>query len=157
MGAMASQSPASLLFTPPFIQALIKGNIKAPRHGSFVRGIHRWPVNSPHKWPVAQKMVPFDYVIMPSQKMHSCSIPMYCKENLYIWQQDSMLAATKYAYCQMKDLYPSMCVSTFCQSYAQLTERIFVSSKMAVSSSEIISFERIVHLGFVIFSVRFKI
>ena len=31
---------------------------------AFVRGIHRWPVNSPHKWPVTQKMFPFDDVIM---------------------------------------------------------------------------------------------
>ena len=32
---------------------------------AFVRGIHRWsPVNSPHKWPVTRKMVPFDDVIM---------------------------------------------------------------------------------------------
>ena len=23
---------------------------------AFVRGIHRWPVNSPHKWPVTRKM-----------------------------------------------------------------------------------------------------
>ena len=30
----------------------------------FVRGIHRWPVNSPPKGPVAQKMFPFDDVIM---------------------------------------------------------------------------------------------
>ena len=30
----------------------------------FVRGIHRGPVNSPHKWPVTRKMVPFDDVIM---------------------------------------------------------------------------------------------
>ena len=30
----------------------------------FVRGIHRWPVNSPHKVPVTQKMFPFDDVIM---------------------------------------------------------------------------------------------
>ena len=30
----------------------------------FVRGIHRWPVNSPHKWPVSRKMLPFDHVIM---------------------------------------------------------------------------------------------
>ena len=29
---------------------------------AFVRGIHRWPVNSPHKWPVARKMFPFDDV-----------------------------------------------------------------------------------------------
>ena len=31
---------------------------------AFVRGIHRWPVNSPHKWPVTRKMFPFDEVIM---------------------------------------------------------------------------------------------
>ena len=31
---------------------------------AFVLGIHRWPVNSPHKWPVTRKMFPFDDVIM---------------------------------------------------------------------------------------------
>ena len=31
---------------------------------TFVRGIHREPVNSPHKWPVTRKMLPFDDVIM---------------------------------------------------------------------------------------------
>ena len=31
---------------------------------AFVRGIHRWPVNSPHKWPVTRKIFPFDDVIM---------------------------------------------------------------------------------------------
>ena len=103
------QSPASQLFTQPFIQAQIKENIKeyfawylyrhkhysdiimsmmaSPipsltivystvysgrdqrKHQSsaslaFVRGIHRWPVNSPHKGPVMWKMFPFDDVIM---------------------------------------------------------------------------------------------
>ena len=31
---------------------------------AFVRGIHRGPVNSPHKWPVTRKMFPFGDVIM---------------------------------------------------------------------------------------------
>ena len=31
---------------------------------AFVWGIHRVPVNSPHKWPVTRKMFPFDDVIM---------------------------------------------------------------------------------------------
>ena len=34
---------------------------------AFVRGIHRWPVNSPHKWPVTRKVFPFDDVIMVRQ------------------------------------------------------------------------------------------
>ena len=33
---------------------------------AFVRGIHRWPVNSPHKGPVTRKIFPFDNVIMSS-------------------------------------------------------------------------------------------
>ena len=33
---------------------------------AFVRGIHRGPVNSPHKWPVTRKLFPFDDVIMAS-------------------------------------------------------------------------------------------
>ena len=31
---------------------------------AFVRGIHWWPVDCPHKGPVIWKMFPFDYVIM---------------------------------------------------------------------------------------------
>ena len=31
---------------------------------AFVRGIHRWPSNSPHKGPVTRKMIPFDSIIM---------------------------------------------------------------------------------------------
>ena len=55
MSAMGLKSPASLLFTQLFIQAQVKENIKAPRY---------WPVNSPHKVSVTQKMFPFDDVIM---------------------------------------------------------------------------------------------
>ena len=35
---------------------------------AFVRGIHRGPVNSPHKGPVTWKMFPFDDVIMNGQR-----------------------------------------------------------------------------------------
>ena len=31
---------------------------------AFVLGIQRWPVNSPHKWPVTRDVFPFDDVIM---------------------------------------------------------------------------------------------
>ena len=34
---------------------------------AFVWGIHRGPVNSPHKWPVTRKPFPFDDVIMSKE------------------------------------------------------------------------------------------
>ena len=36
-----------------------------PSSLAFVRGIHRWPVNFPHKGPATRKMFPFDDVILP--------------------------------------------------------------------------------------------
>ena len=36
---------------------------------AFVQGNQRWPVNSPHKWAVTQKMFPFDDVIMQRYQM----------------------------------------------------------------------------------------
>ena len=36
---------------------------------AFVQGIHRGPVNSPHKWPVTRKMFLFDDVIMKHQRI----------------------------------------------------------------------------------------
>ena len=33
---------------------------------AFVRGIHRWPVNSPQKGPVTWNIFPFDDIIMPA-------------------------------------------------------------------------------------------
>ena len=35
---------------------------------AFMRGIHRWPVNSPYKGPVTRKMLPFDDVIMNGEQ-----------------------------------------------------------------------------------------
>ena len=62
MDTMRLKSPASRLFIQSFIQAKIKETASL----AFVWGIHRWPVNSPHKWPVTRKMFPFDDVIMIS-------------------------------------------------------------------------------------------
>ena len=64
MGAIASQITASRLFTQSFIQTQIKRKHQSSASLAFVRGIHRGPVNSSHKWPVTRKMFPFDDVIM---------------------------------------------------------------------------------------------
>ena len=53
------KSPAFRLFAQQFVQVLIKENIKARRHWPLWGGIHRSPVDSPHKGPVTRKMFPF--------------------------------------------------------------------------------------------------
>ena len=42
---------------------------------AFVQGIHRWPLKSPHRWPVTRKMFPIDDVIM--QCMHVARAIVY--------------------------------------------------------------------------------
>ena len=52
---------------------------------AFVWGIHRRPVNSPHKRPVTQKMFPFDHVIMLAKHMSSVMIsPFTFQCHIYI-------------------------------------------------------------------------
>ena len=52
------KSPASRLFPQPFIQGADQREHQTASL-AFVRGIHRWPVNSPHKRPVVRKMFLF--------------------------------------------------------------------------------------------------
>ena len=64
MGRIASQITSLTI-----VYSTVYTNADQRKHQSsaslaFVRGIHRGPVNSPHKWPVTRKMFPFDDVIM---------------------------------------------------------------------------------------------
>ena len=47
-------------FTPPLIQVAIKEKHQSSAPLAHGRGIHGWPVNSPHKRPIMQKMFSFD-------------------------------------------------------------------------------------------------
>ena len=51
---------------------------------AFVRGIHRWPVDSPHKRPVTWKMFPFDEAIMVGQRAKSVNIPKGSENGAYL-------------------------------------------------------------------------
>ena len=59
MGLMASQITS---FTIVYSTAYSGPNQRKHQSSAslpFVRGIHRWPVNFPHKWPVTRQMFPF--------------------------------------------------------------------------------------------------
>ena len=68
MGAMASQITSITI-----VYSTVHSGADQRKHQSsasltFVRRIHRWPVNSPHKWPVTRKCFHFsDDVIMGSK------------------------------------------------------------------------------------------
>ena len=60
---------ASQITTLTIVYSTVYSDADQRKHQSsaslaFVQGIHRGPVNSPHKWPVTRKMLPFDDVIM---------------------------------------------------------------------------------------------
>ena len=50
---------------------------------AFVRGIHRWPVNSTHKWPVTRETFPFDDVIMYNTigENYMCRFSVHLRSN----------------------------------------------------------------------------
>ena len=60
---------ASQITSLAIVYSTVYSDADKRRHQSsvslaFVWGIHRWPVNSPHKWQLTRKMFPFDFVIM---------------------------------------------------------------------------------------------
>ena len=64
MGAMASQITSLAIVYPIVYSGADERKYQSSASPSFVRGIHRWPMNSPHQGPVTRKMFPFDDVIM---------------------------------------------------------------------------------------------
>ena len=62
MSAMASQITNLTIVHSSVYSGAEKNQSSASL--AFVRGIHRWPVNSPHKGPVTRQMFPFGDVIM---------------------------------------------------------------------------------------------
>ena len=67
MSAMASQIPTLTIV----YSTLYSGADQSSASVAFMRGIHRWPVNSPHN------MFPFDDVIMPNHFTPSAIVALY--------------------------------------------------------------------------------
>ena len=64
MGGMASQITSLTIVYSTVYSGADERKHQSSASLAFVRGFHRGPVNSPHKWPVTQKLFPFDDVIM---------------------------------------------------------------------------------------------
>ena len=64
MGVMVSQITSFTTVYSTVYSGVDQRKHKSSASLAFVWGIHRGPVNSPHKWPVTRKMFPFDDVIV---------------------------------------------------------------------------------------------
>ena len=64
MGAMTSQITSLTIVYSTVYSDTDQRKHQSPASLAFVRGIHRGPVNSPHKWPVTRNCFSFDDVIM---------------------------------------------------------------------------------------------
>ena len=64
MGTIASQITSLTIVYSTVYSDADQRKHQSSASPAFVRGIHRGPVNSPHKWPVTRKMFPFDDVIV---------------------------------------------------------------------------------------------
>ena len=79
MGTMGSQITSLTI-----VYSTVYSDADQRRHQSsaslaFVRGIHRWPVNSPHKWPLTQKMFPFDVILQATITLNRCIMFLYVR------------------------------------------------------------------------------
>ena len=72
---------------------------------AFVWGIHRWPVNSPHKGPVTRKMFTFDDVMM------KCSDLLSFQPRLFISHTHAFKAVT--IYLHLKNARTDRCVASY--------------------------------------------
>ena len=85
MGMIASQ-----ITNLTIVNSIVYSDADQRKHQSsaslaFVQGIHRGPVNSPHKWPVTRKMFPFDDVIMGLQPGPPSQTPGGLGQRYWSW------------------------------------------------------------------------
>ena len=77
MGAMPSQITSLTIVYSTIYSGADQSKHQSSASLAFAWGIHRGPVNSPHKWPVTRKMFPFDDVIMYAQRVSIGIILMF--------------------------------------------------------------------------------
>ena len=92
-GAIASQITSLEIVYSTVYPGVDQSKPQSSASLAFVRGIHRGPVNSPHKWPVTRKISPFDDVIMSIQLLH-CTYKYVCHSCVWIdWLTDKTICS----------------------------------------------------------------
>ena len=78
MDAIASQVTSLKIVYSSVYSGADQTKHPSPASLAFLRGIHRWPVNFPHKGPVTREMFPFNDVIMSIRSMF-CELSLWLR------------------------------------------------------------------------------
>ena len=104
MGAMASQITSLTIVCSTVYSGADQRKYQGSASLAFVRGIHRWPVNSPHKWPVTRKMFPFDHVIMNWSEPSTNTLGWFPKP--FLFRELSSFIYKKRCHCPFYTSHP---------------------------------------------------
>ena len=85
MGTLVSQITSLMIVYSTFYSGADQRKHQSSASLAFVWGIHRWPVNSSHKWLVTWKMFPFDDIIMGYLLWLLRRIANICHSQDFIW------------------------------------------------------------------------
>ena len=91
MDTMASQITSLAIVYSTVYSGAVQRNHQSSSSLAFVRGIHRWPGNSLHKWPVTRKMLPFDDAIKKAQDINIHGIFPVIPEFRFHYQKSFIL------------------------------------------------------------------
>ena len=94
MSAMASQITSLTIFYPTLYSGADQRKHQSSMSLAFVRGIHRRPVNSPHKGPVTRKMFSFDDVMFHLLCVNGGRELLNIPEFRLIWQCPASIIKT---------------------------------------------------------------
>ena len=83
---------------------------------AFVRGIHRWSLNSPHKGPVTRKMFPFDDVHL---MMSSCYASLKFSQIVLTWPEYFVLPLSPDAVLSRSGWHYNHCHNTSLDEFTQ--------------------------------------
>ena len=120
MSTMSSQITSLTIDYSTVSSGADQGKHQSSASPAFVRRIHRWPVNSPHKGPVIRKIFPFDDVMFsPNSKSYwrysvtaSTSVSREKLEKLNIFYQWNI----SFQLDRIYRAYKSQCLSRDCVS-----------------------------------------
>ena len=85
MGKIASQITSLTIVYSTVYSDADQRKYQSSASLNIVRGIHRRPMNSPHKWPVTRKMFPFDDVIMTFLPQIGSYFPFWSISSTNMW------------------------------------------------------------------------